>query len=1032
MRKVSAKLCICLLLCALIALLFSCAGTEQFSIDVGGDLYPGSSLTLVVRDGNGEVAAVPGTFAVTSGGTVASIQGDVLIIAKSARIGDKFTVALSGEGIALSASFEVQAPPVSRVSVVCKSEAAAGEVITLGANISPAVYSGETATFTVKEGKATVSGNVLTIAEDADRNDVVIVTASYGGVTGAEKRIIITTYQPKSITITSETDACMPGDSMSVTAEVEPSYADYPLETEIEVGGDYARYDAELGRIFVDEDARMGSAIVFKATCNILVERATFLVGHPTATDITADSGGRSVSPGDTKSMDFVLYPVTADREKVHARLVKGSEYVEWDGGMEFKVLTSAPRGAEIAFILYYSDDVQTAISFTVEPRKAESVTLTTQATASSYLACGATASFTANVSPADWAGDVYYDVLEGEDLVEQTSDGVFTVKEGAGRGIVRVQARTSDGVRSEVSTFSVRGRYLRVVCTKWDDISFTLLPTSVWFVLPTAAHTADRTIIVPRETTDIILEGHYDGTEETAYKGLYFYFRNAAVPRTVTLSHFATIADYGLGGTVMEFGSSGITTIVLEGKNAVTADTPRYIDNTGEIVNGEWSNKSNPSNREMVWRNGKDGYNGANGGTAMSGCELVFKGEEGSSLVLTAGNGTNGSPGGNGANARYISGVAVYEAGNGGAGGNGGDSGVAIRAESVTFESGFVQAIAGYAGKGASGGAGGNVDALSGSSVTATAGKSGTNGKDGICYPAVYASVVNGGEELYDDSRKESAKSTTDVATDSLDVLAKKIASFYGVNLTYGTNVANSDLRKHSGYSMTKQSDSEKSMQQMQFLLYTMSMMPKNCWREFHEIKGIKVSIYLVNSINSGGILGLTDTSNNVWFATFDTEVRGVIYGGYYNIMLHEFIHVCHYNMDTDNSIRTSAFNNAIENYNYIEEDGDRIHLDYGKKGNVGVYGVANEEDNTAEGCCFLSAYSRTNVREDVAETLSMCSEFTVLPDFLKKGTVIRKKFDLIVNTFAKVFETMTPLHAPNLFAYDHLFDGEDADNLA
>ena len=1000
----------------MVALLFSCEGTETtYTIGVNGDLYPGSSLSLVVRDDAGEVVmTLPWIFTVTSEKNIARVQGGKLILSEDAEIGDEFVLSVSAGKISLSATFSVQAPPVTHLSVVCADEAAAGDVLPLSVKILPVMYKGADVTYSVT-GKAAVSDGTLVIGQDADRSDVITVSASYRGFVSAKKRVVITTYQPKKITIESEIEACLPGETLSVTATVAPSYVDYSLEYELEEGAAYARYDETLGKIFVSEDAPMGGTIVFKAICNTLIKRETFRVGHPTATGIAAESGGSAVACGETKSFDFTLSPANADKSLVEIILnERSSRYVEWNGGTEFTVLSSTPEGAEIAFILRYSEEVQTVVAYTVESRNATSLSVMTSVGTDSYLASGESATFTSYVEPLNWAGDVYYDVLEGEDLVEQTASGVFTVKEGAGRGVVRVQARTSDGIYSEEKSFTVRGRYVRVACTTWDDISFTGRPAAIWFVLPKAAHTADRTVIVPRETVDIVLEGHYDGTTATAYKGLYFYFRNAATDRTVTLSNFATIADYGLGGIVMEFGSEGKTNVVLEGENAVWADTPRYVDNTGEKMDGVWRKVASPSAQTIAWRNGKDGYNGANGGTAMSGSELVFKGE--GSLELRAGDGTDGTTGGRGANAEYVANMLIYVAGNGGAGGNGGDSGVAIRANKVTFESGFVNAIAGNAGKGYAGAAAGNVDALDGYSVTAEAGKKGADGRDGVCYPAVYATTIEGEADRYS-STTGVVKSVTEKSTESLKLLSAKLATFYGINLVYGADVTYRNLTKHSGYKMTRQTDDEYSMQQMQMLQYTFSMMPKNCWREFGEIIG-KISVYLVKSINDGNTLGLTDSSNNVWFATFDTEVRGIIRGGYYNIMIHEFTHVCHYNMREISSARTDAFEKALKGYNY--------GLDYGKTSNERVYGMEDEAGNSAENCCFLSRYSRTNSHEDAAETMSISAIFTVCPDFLKKGTTVRSKFQLIANVFASTFETLTSLTTPNLFAYDHLFDEE------
>ena len=667
-----------------------------------------------------------------------------------------------------------------------------------------------------------------------------------------------------------------------------------------------------------------------------------------------------------------------------------------------------APQGSEITFIVR-TDTVQKVLTYVVEKRTADSISIEKEDT--DYLKSGEKVVFSYNVEPADWAGDVTYYILEGAELVTGEgaclgggySAGVFTVREDAGVGEVRVVAETSDGVRSNELTFSVSGRYSRRAYSSWQNVTFATTgeDACVWMILPPALNAADATIIVPREVTDIIIEGRYDGTEATAYRNLYFYFRNTA-ERTVTLKNFATKATAGLGGVVMDFGSSGTTEIALLGENAIYADTPYYLDNTGEKTDGDWIRAGAfPSASVVAWRSGKYGYNGTNGGTAISGYELVFLGS--GSLLTVAGDGTDGTAGGNGADACYEDGVTLYLSGNGGDGGNGGDSGAAIHAYRVTFVSGAVTAIAGNAGMGGAGGSRGGISALAGLSVTAVLGDAGVQGRDGVPVSAVNAKFIVGAPT---EMTEGTVKSTQGKAGGSLDSIVQKLSSFYGVKIYYGTKLDN----PYRDYKMTQQTDVTKLLQQTQFLLYTFSMMPKNFWKEIAYLSGRQVKIYLANKINNGGVLGLTSSDNKVWFATFDTEMRGVVYSGYFNIMLHEFTHVCHYNLSS-----SAAFEKAMAELNF--------GLSYGTSSSQErVYGMGNK--GSAEECCFLSAYSRKTVREDVAETLSMCSVFVRKPDFLAEGMPVRTKLKTIITNFARSYETLSLFKAPNLFVYDRLFE--------
>ena len=198
---------------------------------------------------------------------------------------------------------------------------------------------------------------------------------------------------------------------------------------------------------------------------------------------------------------------------------------------------------------------------------------------------------------------------------------------------------------------------------------------------------------------------------------------------------------------------------------------------------------------------------------------------------------------------------------------------------------------------------------------------------------------------------------------------------------------------------------------------MYTMSRMPKNCWKEIDYRSGRSVTIYLCKSITSGTgtvVLGLTSDVNRVWFATFGTEVRGVFYGGYFNIMLHEFVHVFHYNFS---SSARNSFETELKALNY--------GLSYKSSYNASerVYGVSSKYDETNS--CFLSSYSRKSVMEDTAETLSIPATFLYFDPCLTTGGNIRKKYDLLVKRFAQEYETLSTFKTgKTLFGNPYLYD--------
>ena len=1003
---------------------FACACKREevvLSLDfsLAGDLYSGESLTVEPRiDGEDEAAieeyrSAFSTVEITEGVEIASIEQGKIKIAECALEGDKFKVQVTVKDLVKENEFTVSARPVEKVTLSLPEAAEAGDVIPLEAVILPSNASA-IPHYEIVSGEAVIEGSEIKVSDRADGGEIV-VKATAGGVSSEEVHVAVTTIQTRELSLTLSTERVLPGETLSYTVAKTPSNSSFGVEISLEHGDGIAILDQKKGTVALSRNAPIGSEIILVARSGYVETRRSIFVRYADPISLRAVGGG-TVTAGTERSFDFLLLPESADPSEVRISVVDGGEYVDYEeNSTSFFVKPDAPNGGSIVFYLRVGELYDT-ITYTI----AESKTLTSLSIETtgvlSYLKSGASLLFTHQTQPENYEGEIYYRATTGSELVT-VQDNVVTVREGAEIGRVTIVAESEDGTVSNEVSFTVSGRYDRRVYSSWSNVTFSSDDTkngpAIWMVLPSALNAGAMTLVVPSAITDLVIEGHYDGTEESAYRDLYFYFRNAP-ERTITLYQFGTIATLGLGGTVFDLGSSGETEIVLLGENLIKADSSYQIDVMGEERDGIWDTGYSYASQKAVRHSGKGGYCGAAGGTALNGYKLIFKGS--GNLTAVAGNGVNGTAGGDGADAEY-DGSVIYVAGNGGGGGHGGDSGVAIHAYDVTFSSGFVRALPGNAGVGGMGGAAGSIAAVVGYDVTATAGEQGAKGRDGIPYPAVRATKISG-------TRYESATgSVVSFGTPfdgALTTFADKLSKFYGFDLYYGTAMTNPYAKKsiRYRYTMTQQTDDAELMRQLHSLMYTLSRIPKNAWQEIRFRSGKKVRIDLCKSIKSGSgstILGLTSDANRLWFATFNTEIRGVYYGGYFNIMLHEFTHVFHYNFTAS---ARSSFESSLKSYNYDKYDTSYSSAKY-------VYGL--EETYDAGNSCYFSSYSRKNEMEDTAETLSIAATLLTLEPPMGADCHIRKKYDLLVAAFGREYETLSPFNlgvGVGLGTYPHLFD--------
>jgi len=980
-----------------------------------GECYPGETLTPVLTLSMDGAAAKPydGEYAleVTAEASVAYATEDKRVkIAESAAEGATFRVRVTAGGASAESTVTVLGTDVERVFLVCDvASAAAGDEISLRGVVEPEGSLKGTIRFVVKEGSATIEDGVLKIGLDADRAQDVVVVARAEGVESAEKRIKITTVQTTDLTVTLSKEYILPGGELTVNATASPADTSFPPEIVFSTAS-WLVWDAENATLKVDASAPAGSIILLSVRSGMQVREYKIPVQYPKVEAISCPRSVDGIVLGGTRSIPFTLTPADANPADVKISVLEGSDLLSSFVGGTITLKKTATVGEEMTFLLE-AGDVYTTVTYRAVPVYTIHI-YPKEGETSAYLQSGDSFELDHDSSLEGYGNTVTYRVTKGKDLV--TVEGsVVTVNEGVGTGLVEIVGVSEDGVESEPLQFPVAGRYARIA-ENWKNIDFYATESeSVWLVLPSTLDAGSITVIVPSTVTDLLIEGRYDGNEETAYKNLYFYFRNA--DRKVTFRNFGVIATDGLGGTVMDFGSSGKAEIILEGENLVKADTPYSLNNAGETMDGVWDTGETKAALVTLKRSGRDGYEGTAGGTAIAGYDLVFSGE--GNLTAVAGNGVNGTAGGKGADAAYDEAVTEYVSGAGGAGGKGGDSGAAVYGHDIEFKSGTVTAIPGNAGVGGKGGAAGSLSALSGKSVTMAAGAAGADGANGNTYPAVRATKITGDRYV---SSTGVVASLVNYYSGGRIALTEKLEKYYSLTVKTGTALNNPFANKKKlseKYTMTVQKEEEELLRQTNFLMYTLSRMPKNSWLEVEYCgsAGKKLTIYLCEKITDGygnNILGLTSSANNVWFATFDGDVRGVYYSGYYNIMIHEFVHVFHFNLT---AAKRSELEGAVAKYNYglkytTATTTDRVY---------GVTATYNEINS-----CFLSSYSRKTVMEDVAETLSIPATFSSEEPPMKDGVTIRLKYDYLASFFGAEYETLNPSVPNSVFGYSHLFN--------
>ncbi len=754
-------------------------------------------------------------------------------------------------------------------------------------------------------------------------------------------------------------------------------------------------YDADT-RTFTVTCGNVGDEIAFKASSDgIESEELVFVIVKTPVLEVILSADGESiaVAPEECRTIIAEVLPITATYPNVRIEIECDVEdcYSYSDGVLTFY---NAPTGTKV-ILTAHADGVDSApLIFTITPVPVSSVTISTTDSISD-LKGGDVVRFDAEVLPLNATQkQLVYNIVSGSAYASITDNGVLTVSPNAVRGAVTIKATSEDGVESNIFTVEIFGTYYEYNPTSWAELDN--VPNkfngeayrALWLNLKSLPLDAQgATIVISSDVQNLIIEGGYSGTMASCVHNLKFYFLTTQSVY-VTFLNLGIIASERFGGTVIDFGTEAEITLEIASDSYIEAGSPYAPYVNGFTVDGEWSELST----NYIRKHGMDGYGGYDGGTAISARSLRITGT--ADLTVKAGSGSSGTSGGAGANTPQD---AIDEkAGDGGRGGYGGNSGYAIFANILTIESmGTIFAYGGDGGTGGAGGAGGiGISAANNGAV-------GASGAAGSAFAPLYAytdyRLISGTvNSIYIGRAVAQTKTRSDSYTD----FASKLEKQYKVDIHYGIDFYNpyapTFFSWKDKYRMTQQNSAAEILRLLYGLEGAFTMFPQNSFIELSIVNAL-VNVYLVNTItnSSGGtVYGLTSNANNMWFATFDTRLRDTFYSTYYNIMVHEMLHLFTFSMGSTSS---NPMKSGLPAFN--------LGYPYNSGNSNGVYNPVY--GNSGENSAFLTRYSKTDFNEDISDNMSLVAMLVYRADFLDDYNPIHLKAKYIANTYRNFYKS-------------------------
>lgn len=245
-------------------------------------------------------------------------------------------------------------------------------------------------------------------------------------------------------------------------------------------------------------------------------------------------------------------------------------------------------------------------------------------------------------------------------------------------------------------------------------------------------------------------------------------------------------------------------------------------------------------------------------------------------------------------------------------------------------------------------------------------------------------SNVENKKEDITSDQSNGTNSNENPFAVEN-DRLRKNIKAKYGVNVGYKDEIDGNYINSY--VNPIKQYDDQKINKILNIIDVALGKYPNGFFYEISN-KWKHVTIYLVEKINSSAA-GLTDNRNaNTVIILISTE--GYLFE---STLHHEIMHYIDCYLAT--IVGASELENSMNNYN-------PSGFVYGNQTNEYVYYYSNP-------AYFLSAYSKSNYKEDRAVLFADMMYRSLKKDYYSSGNPINEKAKLISSQLEKYFNCVS-----------------------
>jgi len=996
------KILIVLIMIFILMIIYACASKNSvFKIESSDELYvPGQTYQLklnhYIKDVLQEETPEGFTFTIEEGGEFAEISDILeLSISSDAPVGTVIKIKASNGESECSYQVTVSKVAVTGVSISASdNEIIIGRSMQIAGGVTPdnATYKDITYEITEGEDYSNIDSNgLLTVSDEALPDSTISVKGTADGVDSNILDFTIHKVPVSSVTLSADSSAVAQGGTLQLNSTILPEDATYRTVTySITSGSEYAYID-ENGLLTVHNDTQSNVEICIKATADgVDSELYTVTVSELQITGVVLSSSRDSVEINGTAEISSEILPYSIEGITVGYEITQGAEYATLVDGV-LTVLSNAPSGYNLKIVGWaIKDGVEIEntrsdeLIISVYRVSVTSVTLSTEDNISLVEADG-TVNFSVTVYPENATVKTpQFVILPGGANYATIGNftGVLTVLKNNEDQTVSVEAIV-DGVHSNAVTVTTAKYFYTVSDIPWNSFDYTGSIFSGYrnirlMIKDMPEDAALSTVIVPSTVKRMIIEGSYSSVVPNTVKNLYFYFYRAE-EFELTLLNAGIETTLRSSYNIFDFPEDSDVTITITGENYIKAGSA--INPYDYSVDGVYDELN--ENVEYL-KNGMDGYNGDNGGTAISGYNLDFVGT--GSLYILGGNGASGSHGGDGADLPSDANPLTFS-GSGGHGGMGGDGGYAVFGYNITVDMSLSATINAFSGNAGSGGEGG----LRGQAIPGCSyGEAGEDGIDGTVVSAIaaYNNYNNISGNVYQ-TMGSVISSWTAPPIETINEMILRTESIYGVDM----HVKSDLYAPYTEYPMTQLNDDNSIIYMLRIIDNVLSKFSDNLFREIRILSNKVINIYIVNTIKAGAVAGLASTDNNIWLAYSTAAIRNIFYSDVENFAFHEMTHILIYN--TNGMFTETALKSFNNNTSYISSG---TYYSY----------VYNGDNWTKDNSYYLTTYSRRNYQEDICETLSMISRQGKDWDFLDSGTYIRAKMLYIAQVLENAYETV------------------------